>query len=77
MPQLSEDANTILRRMQALGANPGDYVLMDVFAALLDDNEQRVASALDELISLRLVVSTSGKDALAMTRAGARYRTNM
>jgi hypothetical protein len=77
MPQLSEDANTILRRMQALGANPGDYVLVDVFVALLDNNEQRVASALDELINLRLVVITRDRVALAMTRAGARYRTKV
>jgi hypothetical protein len=58
--------------MKALHVNAGDYVLVD----LLEDNEHRVGSALDELIKLRLVVVTRDKDALAMTKAGARFRTN-
>jgi hypothetical protein len=36
MPQLSDDANRILRHMKALGANAGDYVLVDVFVTLLE-----------------------------------------
>jgi hypothetical protein len=62
--------------MKALGANIGDYVLVDVFEVLLDNNEHRFVSALDELIKLRLVVATLDKDALALTKAGARYRTS-
>jgi hypothetical protein len=75
MRQLSEDANRILKHMKALGLNAGDYVLMDVFVTLLDHNEHRASSALDELIGRRLLVGTARKDALAMTNAGARYRT--
>lgn len=72
MPQLSEDADTILRQMKTRGADEGDYVLMEVLVTLLDNNEYRVFLALDELIKLRLVVCTPRKDALAMTKAGAR-----
>ena len=75
MPQLSDDANRILRRMKALGADTGDYVLVDVFVTLLENDEHRAVSALDELVERRLIVCTSDKDALAMTKAGARYRT--
>ena len=75
MPQLSDDANRILRHMKALGANAGDYVLVDVFVTLLENDEHRVVSALDELVDRQLVVCTRDKDALAMTKAGARYRT--
>jgi hypothetical protein len=77
MPQLSDDANRILRHAKALGANARDYVLVDVFVTLLENNEHRVVSALAELVKLRLVVCTRNKDALAMTNAGARYRTGM
>ena len=76
MPRLSEDANTILRRLKALGANAGDYVLLDVFVSMLDENEDRVCLALDGLIKLRLAVVTPDKDALAMTKAGARFQAN-
>jgi hypothetical protein len=76
MAQLSQDANAILRRMKALDADTGDYVLVDVFVSLLGNDEHRVGSALDELIKLRLVMVTPDKDALAMTKAGARYRTH-
>ena len=75
MPQLSDDANRILRRMKALGANAGDYVLVDVFVTLLENDEHRAVSALDELVERGLVVCTADKDALAMTKAGAKYRT--
>jgi hypothetical protein len=75
MPQLSEDANTILKYMKALSANAGDYILMDAFVTLLDNNEHRAISAVDELIKLRLVVGTHRKEALAMTKAGERQRT--
>jgi hypothetical protein len=61
--------------MKALHADTGDYVLVDAFMSLLDDNEHRVGSAVYELIKLGLVVVTRDKDALAMTKAGARYRT--
>ena len=76
MAQLSQDANAILRRMKALDADTGDYVLVDVFVSLLDDNEDRVCLALDELIKLRLAVVTPDKDALAMTKAGTSFQTN-
>jgi hypothetical protein len=59
--------------MKALGADSGDYVLVDVFARLFDDNEHRAVSAVDELIKLKLAVGTPDKDALAMTKEGARY----
>jgi hypothetical protein len=62
--------------MKALHVDAGDYVLVDVFVSLLDDNEDRVGAALDELINLGLVVVTRDKDALAMTKAGARFPTN-
>ena len=75
MAQLSDDANRILRHMKALGANVGDYVLVDVFLTLLENDEQRAVSALGELVEQRLVVCSRDKDALAMTQAGARYRT--
>jgi hypothetical protein len=74
MPQLSKDAYTILSHMKLLGANAGDYVLVDALLMLLDNNEHRAVSSVDELIRLRLVVGTPDKDALAMTKAGARYR---
>jgi len=61
--------------MKALHVDAGDYVLVDAFISLLEDNEHRFASALDELIKLKLVVATPDNDALAMTKAGARYRT--
>ena len=76
MPRLSQDASTILRHMKALHAEAGDYVLVDAFMSRLEDNEHRVGSALDELINLGLVVVTRDKDALAMTKAGARFPTN-
>ena len=76
MPRLSQDASTILSRMKALHVDAGDYVLVDAFMSLLEDNEHRVGSALDELIKLRLVVVTHDKDALAMTKAGARFWTD-
>jgi hypothetical protein len=72
MTQLSGDADKILRQMKAHGAEEGDYVLLDVLVPLLDNNEHRVLLALNELIRLRLVVCTRRKDALAMTKAGAR-----
>ena len=75
MPQLSDDANRILRHMKVLGANAGDYVLVDVFVTLLENDEHRAVSALAELVEQRLVVCSRDKDALAMTQAGARYRT--
>ena len=75
MPQLSDDANRILRHLKALGANAGDYVLVDVLVSLLENDEHRAVSALDELVEWRLVVCTPNKDAFAMTKAGARYRT--
>ena len=75
MPRLSHDASTILSYMKALHVDAGDYVLVDAFISLLEDNEHRFASALDELIKLKLVVATPDNDALAMTKAGARYRT--
>jgi hypothetical protein len=62
--------------MKALQVDAGDYVLVDAFMSLLEDNEHRFVSALDELIKLGLVVATPDKDALAMTKAGARYRTS-
>jgi hypothetical protein len=61
--------------MKALRVDAGDYVLVDAFMSLLEDNEQRVRSALEELINLGLVVVTRDKDALAMTKAGARFPT--
>ena len=61
--------------MKALGANAGEYFLVDVFVTLLDNNEHRAISARDELVKLQLVVCTPDKDALAMTEAGARYRS--
>jgi hypothetical protein len=61
--------------MKALHADAGDYVLVDALMSRLEDNEHRVGSALDELIKLGLVVVTPDKDALAMTKAGSRYRT--
>jgi hypothetical protein len=61
--------------MKGLGANAGDYVLVDVFVSLLDNDEHRVSLALDDSIKLGLVMVTRDKDALAMTKAGARYRT--
>jgi hypothetical protein len=73
MPQLSDDAKKILRHVKALGVDAGDYVLVDVFVPLLENNECRAASAINELVTLRLVVCTRDKDALAMTKAGARY----
>ena len=75
MPRLSQDASRILSHMKALHVDAGDYVLVDAFISLLEDNEHRFASALDELIKLKLVVATPDNDALAMTKAGARYRT--
>jgi hypothetical protein len=75
MPQLGDDAKTILRHMKVLGADAGDYVLVDVFVTLLGNNEHRAVSALDQLVELGFVVCTPAKDALAMTKAGARYRT--
>jgi hypothetical protein len=42
--------------MKALHVDAGDYVLVDAFMSLLEDNEHRVESALDELIKLRLIV---------------------
>jgi hypothetical protein len=77
MPQLGEDANTILNHIKALDTRVGDYVLIDVFVTLLDNNEHRAVSALDELIKLKLVVGTARKEAVAMTKAGARYRTTL
>jgi hypothetical protein len=77
MPQLGEDANTILKHMKALGTDVGDYVLIDVFVTLLDNNEHRAVSALDELITLKLVVGTARKEAFAMTIAGSRYPTTV
>jgi hypothetical protein len=64
--------------MKALHVDAGDYVLVDAFMSLLllEDNEHRFVSALAELIKLRLVVATPDKDAIAMTKAGARYRTS-
>jgi hypothetical protein len=62
--------------MKALHIEAGDYVLVDAFMSLLEDNEHRVGSTLDELIKLGLVVVTPDRDALAMTKAGARYGTN-
>jgi hypothetical protein len=59
--------------MKALDADAGDYFLVDAFMKLLGDDERRVASALDELVKLGLVVVTRDKDALAMTNSGARY----
>jgi hypothetical protein len=41
MPRLSQDASTILRHMKTLHADTGDYVLVDAFMSLLDDNEHR------------------------------------
>ena len=76
MQQLSQDAYAILRRMKALDADTGDYVLVDVFVSLLDNDEHRVSLALDDSIKLGLVMVTRDKDALAMTKAGARYRTH-
>jgi hypothetical protein len=61
--------------MKALGANAGDFILVDVFVTLLENDEHRAVSALDELVKRRLVVSSSHKDAFAMTKAGTRYRT--
>jgi hypothetical protein len=58
--------------MKSLQADTGDYVLVDVFVTLLDDNENRVCLALDELIKLRLAVVTPDKDALAMNES--RYK---
>jgi hypothetical protein len=75
MPQLGEDANTILKHMKALGTDVGDYVLIDVFVTLLDNNEHRAVSALDELIKLKLVVGKARRQAFAMTLAGSRYPT--
>jgi hypothetical protein len=63
--------------MKALGAEAGDYVLVDVFVTLFENHERRAVSALDELVKLKLVVCTPDGDALAMTKAGARYRTAM
>jgi hypothetical protein len=60
--------------MKSLHADTGDYVLVDVFMSLLDDNEDRVCLALDELIELSLAVVTPDKDALAMTKAGQAFR---
>ena len=77
MPRLSQDASTILRHMKTLHVDAGDYVLVDAFMSLLEDNEHRVGSALEELINLGFVVVTRDKDALAMTKAGARYRLRM
>jgi len=62
--------------MKALRVDAGDYVLVDAFMSLLEDDEHRVGSALDELIRLGLVVVTHDKDALAMTKAGARFWTD-
>jgi hypothetical protein len=62
--------------MKALHVDAGDYVLVDAFMSLLEDDEHRVGSALDELIRLGLVVVTHDKDALAMTKAGARFWTD-
>jgi len=76
MQRLSQDAGTILTHMRSLHADTGDYVLVDVFVSLLDDNEDRVCLALDELIKLRLAVVTPDKDALAMTKAGTSFQTN-
>ena len=75
MPRLSQDASTILSHMKALHVDAGDYVLVDAFMSLLEDNEHRVGSAVDELTKLGFVV-TPDKDALAMTKAGARFRTS-
>jgi hypothetical protein len=61
--------------MKALGANAGDFILVDVFVTVLENNEHRAVSALDELVERRLVLCSSHKDAFAMTKAGARYRT--
>jgi hypothetical protein len=43
-----------------------------VLITLLDNNKHRVFLALDELIKLRLILCTPRRDALAMTKAGAR-----
>ena len=74
MPHLSEDASAILRRMKSLDAGAGDYFLVDAFTGLLDDNEHRLASALSELLKLKLVEVTPDNEALAMTTAGARHQ---
>jgi hypothetical protein len=42
MPRLSQDASTILSHMKALRVDAGDYVLVDAFMSLLEDNEHRV-----------------------------------
>ena len=76
MPRLSQDASRILSHMKALHVDAGDYILVDAFMSLLEDNEHRVGSALDELINLGLVEVTRDKDALAMTKAGAIFPTN-
>ena len=72
MTQPSDDAKKILRHMKVLGVGAEDYVLVDVFVTLLENNECRAVSAIDELVTLKLAVCTRDKDALAMTKAGAR-----
>jgi hypothetical protein len=42
--------------MKALGANARDFVLVDVFVTLLENDERWAVSALDELVERRLIV---------------------
>jgi hypothetical protein len=73
MARLSEDALTLLNRLQQTQQKKGVYVLIGEFVNLLGGDEGRARSAMHELIEYGFAVGTPSKNALALTGAGERY----
>ena len=76
MPQLSEDARTVLIKLKNSRHQAGDYVLISALALLFGGEVTRAHSAMDELIKLGWAIGTPNGTSFALTRAGVGYNNS-